>query len=255
MLKNVLKNILRIQALDMNMLRLLKLKKERYKELGDIEKILNNLELQLKEKNYELDILNKEISIHETKIEDIKIKLKNLEKKQVEVKKVEEFNALTQEMSMAEKEKIATEQLTSDLVDKKNIEEELLEKIINTLDSTKKSSEDIRKEICANIELINAEGRELKGKRDKLIVTADQEIFSIYERLLKNKKDKVIVPIESRICGGCYIALTAQHENLVRKGERLVFCEHCSRILYWIDEAEQEGVTFKRRKRRRTTKI
>ncbi len=255
MLQNVLKNILKIQDLDMKMLRLLKLKKERHSELGDIDKIYTNLDEQLKEKKQEVDLLNSDISIHENKIDETKERLKNLEKKQSEVKKVDEFNALTQEMSMAEKEKMATVQITSDLIDKKNIEEDLLEKIINTLDSTQQSSEDIRKEIYSNIELINAEGRELKEKRDKLTVTADPEILSIYERLLKNKKDKVIVPIESRICGGCYIALTAQHENLVRKGERLVFCEHCSRILYWIDESEQEDVAFKRRRRRRTNKI
>ncbi len=35
--------------------------------------------------------------------------------------------------------------------------------------------------------------------------------------------------------------LTAQDENLVRKGERLVFCEHCSRIHYWQESEALEG--------------
>ena len=46
--------------------------------------------------------------------------------------------------------------------------------------------------------------------------------------------------------------LTAQHENLVRKGENLVFCEHCSRIHYWQESEALEGtaVATKRRRRR-----
>ena len=78
--------------------------------------------------------------------------------------------------------------------------------------------------------------------------------MKVYERLLRNKKDRVVVPIENRTCSGCHIVLTAQHENLVRKGERLVFCEHCSRILYWQDgaavELGEEETGTKRRRRR-----
>ena len=95
----------------------------------------------------------------------------------------------------------------------------------------------------------------LKNERDVLAKTANVEVLQIYERLLRNKKDRVVVPIENRTCSGCHIALTAQHENIVRKGENLVFCEHCSRIHYWQPEevaAEGAAVATKRRRRRVT---
>jgi hypothetical protein len=50
--------------------------------------------------------------------------------------------------------------------------------------------------------------------------------------------------------------LTAQDENLVRKGERLVFCEHCSRIHYWQESEALEGTAVAtKQRRRRTTKV
>jgi uncharacterized protein len=65
----------------------------------------------------------------------------------------------------------------------------------------------------------------------------------------------VIVPIENRCCSGCHIMLTAQDENMVRKGEHLVFCEHCSRILYWQESEALEGTTVATKQRRkRSTK-
>ena len=99
--------------------------------------------------------------------------------------------------------------------------------------------------------MINLEGSELKSGRDLLAKTADPEIMRIYQRLLNNKKDRVVVPIENRTCSGCHIALTAQHENVVRKGERLVFCEHCSRIHYWQESEAIEGTAVATKKRRR----
>ena len=63
------------------------------------------------------------------------------------------------------------------------------------------------------------------------------------------------IAVES--CSGCHIALTAQHENIVRKGERLTFCEHCSRIHYWQESEAIEGtaVATKKRRRRAATSI
>lgn len=130
-----------------------------------------------------------------------------------------------------------------------------LKNLTKTLDSTKESSKALEEEIIESIKRINEEGLVLKSKRDDQVKKVDAEVLKIYERLLHNKRDAVIVPIENRCCSGCHIMLTAQDENLVRKGERLVFCEHCSRIHYWQDSQELEGtVAETRQRRRRTTK-
>jgi uncharacterized protein len=246
-----LTTILEIQELDMKMIRLIRLRKERQSELDNIATLRTDLQEQLQEKTVEIEDLSKNIIIQENRILDTKEKIKKLEAKQSTIKKVDEFNALTQEMSSAERERLATEQLTSDLIDRRNLEEEVLEKLKSSLQTTEDNSEAVEIEIKSTIQKINAEGRELKIERDKLTDQADPEILKIYNRLLKNKKDRVVVPIENRTCSGCHIALTAQHENLVRKGERLIFCEHCSRILYWQESAALEGTAIATKKRRR----
>ena len=246
-----LKIILEIQEFDMKMIRLMQLKRERQKELENIESLRNDLTQQLANKEIEIADLNKNILILENHIQEIKEKIKKLETKQNSVKKVEEFNALTHEMTTVERERLATKQKASDLIDKRNMEEEILIKIKKSLKTSETSSKQLEKEIKNSIHLINEEGQGIKKQRDALIKDADPVIFKIYEKLLKNKKDRVVVPMENRTCSGCHIALTAQHENLARKGERLVFCEHCSRILYWVKSDELEGTTLAIRKRRR----
>ena len=246
-----LKVILDVQEFDMKMIRLMRLRKERQNELNNIATIRKELEDQQTQKQAQITDLSKNIIINENKIAETKERIKRLEAKQGSIKKVDEFNALTQEMSQTERERLATEHATSDIIDQRDHDEEILEKIKNSLESSRDSSALLVKEIDDSIKIINNEGKELKAKRDELVKQADPQVFAIYERLLKNKKDRVVVPIETRTCSGCHIALTAQHENLVRKGERLIFCEHCSRILYWQESDSLEGSAITSKKRRR----
>lgn len=246
-----LKVILEIQEFDMKMIRLMRLKKERLGELQHIEGLRQELRKQQSEKEQEISELNRTILAQETKIQEIQERIKKLETKQNSVKKVDEFNALTQETTQSEREKIASEQIASDLIDKRNLEEEILEKIKQSLAESEESSRNLEEEITQSIRAINQEGQEIKASRDELAKTANTDVMRIYERLLNNKKDRVVVPLENRTCSGCHIALTAQHENIVRKGERLIFCEHCSRIHFWQEAEEGEGAGGAKRRRRR----
>lgn len=246
-----LKPILDIQELDIKMIRLMRLKKQRAKELQQIESLKTELLEQLESKKHEVSSINENVASLEKKVTSLNEKIKALEARQSSIKKVDEFNALTQEMTAAEKEKISLEHQISNSVDKRVAEEEILEKITQSLKSSELNSKELEKEIKYSIEKINEEGQGLKKDRDLLAQDADEETLKIYDRLLRNKKDRVIVPIENRTCSGCHIALTAQHENLVRKGKNLVFCEHCSRIHYWQGSEALEGSAAATKRRRR----
>lgn len=251
MLKS-LKVILDIQEIDMKMIQLMSLKRQRQKELEGVNANKSNLQNQVQTKEEQILNLKKDIRLAEGEHAEVLAKIKKLEAQQSTIKKVEEFNALTHEAASADRERLVKEQRLSDLLDKLAAEEDALKSIKEALTSTVDNSKVLEKEIHESISRINEEGRVMKEERDSLVSHAEPEIFAVYERLLRNKKDRVVVPLENRCCSGCHILLTAQHENLVRKGERLVFCEHCSRIHYWQENKalEDTAVVTKTRRRR-----
>lgn len=253
----ILESLLEIQELDMQMIQLMRLKQERQRELENINSVKSDLKQKLALKESEIIELKSNIRLVEGEVADILAKYKKLEGQQNSVKKVDEFNALSHEMSQIDRERIAKEQRLSDLYDKLALEEEIQKNLSETLESTSVSSKVLEAEIHESIGKINDEGRVIKAQRDAKVEKADPEVFRIYERLLRNKKDRVIVPIENRCCSGCHIMLTAQDENLVRKGERLVFCEHCSRIHFWPESQTLEGTpaAASKPRRRRSTKV
>ncbi len=251
-----LKPILAIQELDVKMVRLIRLKRQRQGELKQIETLRTELVAQLDEKEEEIKSLEEECGQYEVRVEEHKERIKRLENQQTSIKKIDEFNALTKEITLLERERAVFEQTLFNLVDRKNGEEEVYQKTKEALAESDKSSTELEKEIKETIQKINQEGSELKKEREELAKHADPEVLAIYERLFSNKKDRVIVPLENRNCTGCHIALTAQHENLVRKGEKLVFCEHCSRIHFWSETPgveEGDDASAAKRRRRRTT--
>lgn len=246
-----LKKILDIQELDMQMIQLMRLKREREAELYHINATKDSLSQQVAAKEQAILELKKGIRLAEGDLNEIITKFKKLESQQHVIKKVEEFNALNQEMSQTEKERVVKEQRLSESYDKLALEEETLKNLQQALEAGVENNKSIEVEIHEAIGTINKEGRALKEQRDSLVHKAEPETFRIYERLLRNKKDRVIVPIENRCCSGCHIMLTAQDENLVRKGERLVFCEHCSRIHYWPESEALETTTVATKQCRR----
>lgn len=254
-MQDSLKVILSIQELDIKMIRLMRVKKERQEELNKIRALKSDIHSQVKLKEEQITEIKKEIRLGEVRIKEIQDKVTRLEEQQSAVKKMDEFNALTQEMTQAGRDKSQIEQKLSDLMDKQAQEEDLLAALKENLATTETNSVSLEAEIFESIQKINEEGNELLKQREQLISSADPHLFAVYERLLKNKKDRVVVPIVNRICNGCHTLLTAQHENLARKGDRTVFCEHCSRIIYWQDSVvdEEEEASAPRRRRRRVT--
>lgn len=253
-MQEALTAILELQEPDMQMLQLMRLRKERQDELSTIHALQKAIQEQVATKESEIIDLKKNIRLHEGELNEVTAKFKKLESQQHAIKKVDEFNALNHEMSQVERERVTKEQRVSEFYDLLAAQEDALKTLAQTLKATLDNNKAIEAEIYDSIKRINEEGRVLKTQRDRLATNADQTVLNIYERLLKNKRDRVIVPIENRCCSGCHIMLTAQDENMVRKGEHLVFCEHCSRILYWQESEALEGTTVATKTRRRRTK-
>jgi predicted nucleic acid-binding Zn-ribbon protein len=53
-----------------------------------------------------------------------------------------------------------------------------------------------------------------------------------YERVRKGKKGAALVPIRKEQCSGCHMKVSQNLINEVRRGQKLIPCESCSRIVY-----------------------
>jgi len=57
-------------------------------------------------------------------------------------------------------------------------------------------------------------------------------LLAQYERLRQGGRGAAVVAIHSEQCGGCHMKVSQNLINEVRRGQKLIACESCSRIVY-----------------------
>ncbi|MFQ5532703.1 MAG: zinc ribbon domain-containing protein [Candidatus Methylomirabilales bacterium] len=73
----------------------------------------------------------------------------------------------------------------------------------------------------------------LQDERRRQANRVESGLLQNYQRLLRSRGGVAVVQVKDGSCLGCYVALTPQTYNELRKGEVLISCANCQRILYW----------------------
>ncbi len=169
----------------------------------------------------------------ENEIKAAEEKIAKYKHQQLEVRKNDEYRALTHEIETMEATVGGYE------------EEEL--KIMYAIDEAKQrfaAAERVLKENIsgheAKIASLRAHEAELRGQHEQALAavgTARLQVpepqTRLYDRLAKKPGLPVCVPVQGGRCGGCHMKVSANIEFEARKAENIVTCDQCSRIVYW----------------------
>jgi predicted nucleic acid-binding Zn-ribbon protein len=80
---------------------------------------------------------------------------------------------------------------------------------------------------------------ELK-KREKVFVTLPKNLAVTYDRMAQRSRDGIAVAeVKNGSCSACFMSLRPQMQLEIKRGDRIITCESCARILYTtIPEAQ-----------------
>jgi len=95
-------------------------------------------------------------------------------------------------------------------------------------------------ELSANVERELADARrrrdELSAERKSRLTTAiDPDVMSRYQRLVQAREGVALAELEGRVCQGCYMSVPPNIFVRLSRGNELVQCPSCDRILYLSD--------------------
>ena len=66
-------------------------------------------------------------------------------------------------------------------------------------------------------------------------------ILSRYEFIRSRLANPVIVPVDNGICSGCNIAIPPQAYIELQKGQQILSCPNCQRLIYWTQHILAEA--------------
>jgi predicted nucleic acid-binding Zn-ribbon protein len=222
---------LRLQALDRKIAGLENEIATLPKHIAEIEKRLEShtrrLEIDraaLKANQHDRKRLEGEIQVHEQKISKLKDQM-------LQAKTNEQYRAFQNEISYIESEIRKSEDRILDLME----QSEPLEKNVKAAEAALKAEQQqVETEKQRARERTAADQKELAHEREERKSVAagmPPPFYKEYERVRKKTKNTPIADATEGRCGACQIALRPQFFQDLRRGDRIMFCETCGRIL------------------------
>jgi len=220
------------------------------KESYDIEQVNKNLPLSVREMRKRIEPMGREIEGAAKEAEGLRSRGSAIEAElQAQEDRLQEVNRRMNEVSKTrELEAVEAEQSASHARIEALRDEQM--GIRARLEALKKKLAELEPEYASHEERILAEEARvqeetdtnkariqgLRETREKMAVGIDLPTLNKFERILNSKNGIGIVPIVHESCDGCHMKIPPQMIGKVRRGQEIVTCLNCSRILYFADD-------------------
>lgn len=186
----------------------------------------------------EIKGIDLEISKHDRNIQEASAKLEQIAKKQKEVKTEKEFRALDVETDIAKENMTHSNAEIERLEASKNAKAEQKESYAPKLDELGAIIETLEAQTQQQVQEIKQKQQELFNQKEALIAQMDSKITGSYAKIRRWALNTSVVPVFKQACGGCFIKLNDSIYNEICKGNDIINCPHCGRILYTSNQSE-----------------
>ena len=209
------------------------------KKVAKVQKKIDAAQAELNELNTAIAGNEEKVKAFEEQLTLLNEQLASNAKKSKEITTEKEMKALSLE------EDIAKEKMTF-----ANEEIERLQGINETkkalLDEANLKVAALQTDLDAVVEEVSSEKIEIEKskselfvKREELSRDIEQKVLSFYEKIRIWAGNTAVVPVKKQACYGCFMKLNDKTYSEVIKGEEIVNCPHCGRILYIETETEE----------------
>ena len=219
-------------------------------QLGELERskdylpdMISQLESEIKKTQHELagakdqlEATRLENKRLELRVKDKQVELDRLQKQMMIIKTNKEYDALSREIDHSRADIVASEDgILSTL--------ERIEALQTEIKELEERSTHVRETNGTQLTSIKGEmdsvGEKIRIKEDErrnIVVRLDDGMVSTYERVRRGKGGGAVVSVRNRACSGCYKTLPYQAVQEIRRAERLITCDSCGRILIWTGD-------------------
>ena len=234
-MKEELAKLIDLQITDTNIRRLKKAIETADQRRAEIEQEFERHASSIREIQGARDKANTERAEFERQINENKTYLERADRNLKHAQNQKEYETAMRETDALQKQ-IGT--LETSMLEKitavEEIEKTLAERAdeINSLESKRETAlSQFDKEIAAAREEFASES----AKRQDVFVTLPKNLASVYDRMAQRSKDGIAVAeVKGGSCSACFMSLRPQMQLEVKRGDQIITCENCARILYMV---------------------
>jgi uncharacterized protein len=173
---------------------------------------------------------NIDAGLTETNDHLLKLKLRT-----TDIKNNKEYFAHLKEIEDTEKKISGLEDEALTLMDTVKEAQETLAAKESALAEVRAKFEEEKAKIEKSFEEGDRRFAELNDRRTGLTPKLTAKVAGYYDKLVVKYPDSAVVRAERGSCTGCSMMIPPQSFNNVRKGETIIACSNCKRILYYVE--------------------
>ncbi|MDX1764121.1 MAG: C4-type zinc ribbon domain-containing protein [bacterium] len=230
--KEDLDGLIRLQEIDSRLDEIDWKRREVEQAIAQVRDPLTLLENERDALIEKVSTLRKEIQALELAVEENTGRISRSKEKLPLITTQKEYFALQKEIENMERQKQQDEELQLSKLElfeeSQKAKDELVEKCIQEEADFIQNKADEEAEYTQ----FHEERERLLSQREVVARAVDPVCLSQYNRVMSRKEGPVVVKIIDGNCQGCHMTLPPQLYNNVRKGDTIISCSFCNRILY-----------------------
>lgn len=233
-----MKALIALQDCDIRM-RDIKIKEEEGpKKIQKLKEKLAAVEGQLEEEANQLEAYTREKRQAEQEIEEIENRLKKANIKLSNIKSNKEYQAALKEIDDLNREKSVFEDKVIDIMEQVEVLEAKYATSREKIEETRQQFELDHNEILKILKALNKDLDKIEKKRKQFSKAVDPGLLKRYDSLRIHKGGIGVSQVIKGVCQTCHLGITPQEFNELLRGDKLMSCPNCTRIIYWDDDEQ-----------------
>jgi len=234
-----LKLLMDLQVIDARLHELRKDRERLPKLIGYAGETLREIMGDMDASQAELDQANKEKRAAEDELQAENEHLNKLKLRTTDIKTNKEYFAHLKEIEDCQKKITKIEEAELQLMEKVEQAEATLVEKKKLADEEEESFNKRKVEIEGRFKSGDEEIVELTKKREETFPKVTETVAQYYNNLLHKYPESAVVEAANTACTGCRMMIPPQMYNNVRKGESIIKCNNCRRILFYKEEVKE----------------
>lgn len=210
-------------------------------ELRTEEAALEDLKAQQAGHLQELENLQKQRRDTETETVEMEEGIKKSRARLMEIKSNIEYKAMLKEIAFKEDQRDQRETRMLEFLEQMEAKKRAQAEIEVQLQERQAVLNQRSAAVAAEVKKLKQRLTGLEEQRKKLRKGVPAPLLKRYEFIRQRRNGTAIAPVFDGFCFGCHMNILPQQFIDLQKGEEILQCPHCQRILYWQEEEVEDA--------------
>lgn len=193
----------------------------------DLKKAVENeKDLQKKKRQIEMDL------------DEISEQIGKSKSRLLEVKTNKEYRAMLKEIEERERLTLNKEDDALDILEEIEKLASEINKKRRVMEAMKKKHEKERIKLEGKMVGLEKELTGLSVDRDSFAKRIDPKLIKRYNFIKERRNGTAVVAVKHAVCQACHMNIPPQVYNELQRGDQIMICPNCQRIIYWEDHRD-----------------